>query len=322
MRVGSGNGFGFEGGEREFSSEKRRRQFRARHVLGQEVEGEVLKEIGSGLFWVEVGGFVLSARLPFEARPGQRLLMRIDGLEPEILLKFVKQLHGAAGAVEVQAYTSMRGSCDTAWNEFLLKEFGSAGLQKTGELEKPPDFKLGEPFSDELVSIGEQGVSLLLGLWEGKFLSGLDPEAGGKIRELTAIQKSHVRSLETGGVRAWMHIPWAGFLGRDKELLLIQEEGQKLEKMLISGVWPKIGGAFITGLCLNGEMSLRVAVQGEIPFEEAAPVLNLAGLGQVLRAVKEACGLSPWLETGSITCLEYCKRPPDTVPGILLRMRG
>ena len=322
MRVGSKNGFGFEGGERDFSSENRRRQFRASHALGQEVEGEVLKDIGSGLFWVEVGGFVLSARLPFEARPGQRLLLRIDGLEPEILLKFVKQLHGRAGAVEVQAYTAMRGACDTAWGEFLLKEFAPEGLQETPETGKAPPLKLGEPFPGELVVRSELEVSWLRGLWGDKFTSGLEAGAAGKIRELAAIQKAHAQSLEACGVRAWMHIPWAGFVGRDKELLLIQEEGQGLEKMLVSGVWPKIGGAFITGMCLNGEMSLRVAAQAEIPFEEAVGVLNLAGLGQVLREVKEACGLLPWPETGNITCLEYRKRPPDTVPGILLRMRA
>lgn len=330
MRVGSNKqNAGFESGGQDFSSEKRRQAFRQSRAPGQEVEGEVLKNLGSGLFWIDVGGLALSARLPFEARPGQRLLLRIESLEPEIMLKFVKQLHGSGGAVEVQAYTAMRSGCDAAWHEFLREELAGQGLQiHSGESDD--NFSLpvepGEVFPEEVVARGELEVSALHALWLEKFVPQLegrtDKMFAREFGNLRAIQKAHVRSLEAKGVRGWLHAPWAGIAGQDKEVLLIQEAGQRLEKMLVSGVWPKIGGAMISALCLEGEISLRVNTQAAFPFEQAALILNLPGLGEVLRLLKQEYALAPWPETVRVTCLEYRQRPPDTIPGILLRMQG
>lgn len=326
MRVGSKNSSSFEGGEQDSGSEKRKQVFRGRRKPGQEVEGEVLKDLGSGLAWVDVGGLALTAQLPFEARLGQRLLLRIESLEPEILLKFIKRTYGSGSAVQVQAYTAERNSHELAWQEFLLNELAKNGLKsnKAGEDEAEVTLpvKVGESFAPEIISQSELEVASLQSLWADKFMPGLIAATGKKANDVFSIQKGHVLSLGASGIKAWMHVPWAGLVGREKEVLLVQEEGQNLEKLLFSGFWPKLGGAFITALCLNGEISCRVQVQALIPFERAAAILNLPGLGQVLRLVKNPYGLTDWPETKNITCLGYRQQPPDTVPAILLRMQG
>lgn len=326
MKVGSQSSSGFEGGGQDSGSEKRKQVFRRQRTLGQEVEGEVLKSLNSGLAWVDVGGLELIAQLPFEPRPGQRLLLRIESLKPEISLKFIKKTYASAGAVQIHDYTAQRNRHASAWQEFLLNELASNGAKNEvagkDDAELAPAVKVGESFSPEIISQGEIEVASLQRLWVDKFMPRLVSVEGTNANNVFDIQKGHVLSLAENGIKAWLHVPWAGLVGREKEALLVREGGQNLEKMLISGIWPKLGGAFIIALCLNGEISCRVQAQAAIPFEQAAGILNLPGLGQVLRLVKKAYNLTDWPETKTITCLAYKQHPPDTVPAILLRMQG
>jgi len=338
MRIGKQGSSGFDGEGRDFSSEKRRQAFRRNHVPGQEVEGRVLKNLGSGLFWLDVSGLELSAQLPFEAAPGQLLLLQIESFDPDIVLKFVKQiygqLHGRQGGVQVQAYTAMRGGCDAAWEAFLQNELVEQGLQSSAKdadnLENSLPVELGEAFPTHTIVQGEREVSFLHDLWTRKFIPRLEGKQVGdqakkfnkEFGSVHSIQKSHIATLHKEELRAWLHVPWSGLGGREKEALLIQETGQRLEKLLLSGVWPKIGGAMITALCMDGEISLRVNVQGEVLFEQASLILNLPGLGEVLRVLKREYELPAWPETRRVTCLEYRQRPPDTVAGMILRMQA
>ncbi|MDR3641358.1 MAG: hypothetical protein P4L39_08550 [Humidesulfovibrio sp.] len=83
MRI-SGYGAGF--GQ---SSENRDRAaaFRARHSIGQRVKGRILRREQNGLYWVQVGGEELLARLEVHADPGDQLVFIVRALTPEIMLQ-------------------------------------------------------------------------------------------------------------------------------------------------------------------------------------------------------------------------------------------
>ena len=125
----SGGEFGDPG-----EAEKRQQLFRQNKKVGQEVQGTVLRTRGenmpaqlgqveqhaayAGHAWIDVGGLALSAQLPFKAYPGQRLLLRIESLEPEIVLKFLKQMHASPEALQLQVYTALRDQLHNTWQNF------------------------------------------------------------------------------------------------------------------------------------------------------------------------------------------------------------
>ena len=390
----------FGGGHNQADdAEKRQQAFRQNKQLGQEVQGTVLKPWGEktpGQVWIDVGGLALTAQLPFEAWPGQRLLLRIESLEPEILLKFIKQVYGASAAVQVQAYTSLRNRFQSSWQTFfqallsgdspstspnsltngleaatpthpegiegliawanLAKliasleggaspKFGRglAGLagpqapamaaaeQKRHLFGDPPTeptieplVQIGEPFPAWLVNVGESLVASLYKIWSNNFLNSLPDQTKMELGELNAMQFSSVKSLESKGVRAWSHIPWASPSGREQELLIMRPQGQRLEQVLISGIWPELGTVFINALCLNGQISCRVHVQNLCSFEQTLQILNLPGLGQTIQQIAQKHALpsetSKKLAARSITCLELKQCSADTIPAILLRL--
>lgn len=61
--------------------------FRARHSIGERIKGRVLRRDPSGLYWVQVGGEELLARLEVQTEPGDQLLFVVRALVPEILLQ-------------------------------------------------------------------------------------------------------------------------------------------------------------------------------------------------------------------------------------------
>ena len=83
MRItGYGAGFGQESGNRD-----RAAAFRAKHSIGQRVKGRIVRREPSGLYWVQVGGEELLARLEVQANPGDQLLFIVRALTPEIQLQ-------------------------------------------------------------------------------------------------------------------------------------------------------------------------------------------------------------------------------------------
>jgi len=83
MRIsGYGAGFGQSGGERD-----RAASFRARHSIGQRVKGRILRREQNGLFWVQVGGEELLARLEVQVDPGDSLTFVVRALTPDIMLQ-------------------------------------------------------------------------------------------------------------------------------------------------------------------------------------------------------------------------------------------
>lgn len=94
MRVtGYGTGFGQQEGARD-----RAAAFRARHSIGQRIKGRILRREQNGLYWVQVGGEELLARLEVQAEPGDQLLFIVRALTPEIMLQ---ALAGGASAGDV-----------------------------------------------------------------------------------------------------------------------------------------------------------------------------------------------------------------------------
>lgn len=83
MRItGYGAGFGKQEGGRD-----RAAAFRARHSIGQRVKGRILRREQNGLYWVQVGGEELLARLEVQAEPGDQLTFIVRALTPEIMLQ-------------------------------------------------------------------------------------------------------------------------------------------------------------------------------------------------------------------------------------------
>jgi len=83
MRItGYGSGFG-----RHDSGRDRAADFRARHSVGQRIKGRILRREPNGLYWVQVGGEELLARLEVQADPGDELLFIVRALTPEIMLQ-------------------------------------------------------------------------------------------------------------------------------------------------------------------------------------------------------------------------------------------
>jgi len=87
MRIsGYGSGFG-----QSTDSRDRAAAFRARHSIGQRVKGRILRRDPNGLYWVQVGGEELLARLEVQADPGDQLMFIVRALTPEITLQALRE---------------------------------------------------------------------------------------------------------------------------------------------------------------------------------------------------------------------------------------
>jgi len=83
MRItGYGAGFGQDSGNRD-----RAAAFRAKHSIGQRIKGRILRREQNDLYWVQVGGEELLARLEVQASPGDQLMFIVRALTPEIQLQ-------------------------------------------------------------------------------------------------------------------------------------------------------------------------------------------------------------------------------------------
>jgi len=83
MRItGYGSGFGQHDAGRD-----RAAAFRAKHSIGQRIKGRILRREPNGLYWVQVGGEELLARLEVQADPGDELIFIVRALTPEIMLQ-------------------------------------------------------------------------------------------------------------------------------------------------------------------------------------------------------------------------------------------
>ena len=70
--------------------------FRRGRRVGQIVRGRLVSPGPGGLFWVVVAGHKLLAALDHEPAPGRELVFRIEGLEPDLLLRDITPPPSAA----------------------------------------------------------------------------------------------------------------------------------------------------------------------------------------------------------------------------------
>jgi hypothetical protein len=84
MRI---KGYGAGQQSQQGPGRERADSFRARHSIGERIKGRVLRRDPSGLYWVQVGGEELLARLEVQTEPGDQLLFVVRALIPEIHLQ-------------------------------------------------------------------------------------------------------------------------------------------------------------------------------------------------------------------------------------------
>jgi hypothetical protein len=114
MRIkGYGAGQSGQQGQQGFGRE-RADSFRARHSIGERLKGRVLRRDPSGLYWVQVGGEELLARLEVQTEPGDTLLFVVRALVPEIRLQALQgdQSHDDQ-PVLVQRFRAARETFET-----------------------------------------------------------------------------------------------------------------------------------------------------------------------------------------------------------------
>ncbi|MBQ4132206.1 MAG: hypothetical protein IJD04_00525 [Desulfovibrionaceae bacterium] len=319
MRIGQYSGSA-AGRQDDNNGEQRRQAFRKRYALGQEVEGILSENPEGGLAWVNVGGLELTAKIPFQGRKGQRLLLQIMQLEPEIVLKFLKALHTSAEAVQIQNYAASRSRCELEWQDFLQRLTAEEAVSITPAADFP-DLDPDSPLPEAIIEQGELQVKLLHQLFHKNFLNS--GRQAGLFSELEKIQQGHVKAAHSSGsgVCAWACVPWSGWAGIEKEMMIMRREGQRLDEVFFSGVWPELGPVFIKALALDGKISYRISSRSRLPFGQLVMLLNLGGLGEALRQVKQRFGLAAWPQTSSSVCLEYRQGPADSVTGMLLRLQ-
>lgn len=328
MRIAKRQNSSFSGTNSDKESQKRQQSFRRQKKTGQEVIGTVLKALTTELAWIEVEGMPLTATLPFEPMPGQRLLLRVESLEPEIVLKFLSQLEAQSGPLQIHAYTGARNNFEALWQNFLQQTIKTHNTEKqpsTDYEQSSPNLTeteivVGEVFPQHVIEAGEKLVRELHTSWTNNFVLSLPEEDQKTIRAMDSMRLSAAKTLGQKGLRAWLHIPWTSITGYETEMIIIRPETERLEKILISGIWPELGAVLISALCLDKEISCRVYTQTQRPFALAAAILNLGGIGEVLRIAAKQFDLPNRAEQINLTCLEFKQKTSDTVPAILLRM--
>jgi hypothetical protein len=131
MRIsGYGTGFGQSADNRD-----RAAAFRARHSIGQRIKGRILRREQNGLYWVQVGGEELLARLEVNAVPGDQLLFIVRALTPEIMLQalttgvdagdlsgLVQRFRAAREVFETQYGQLVTALCGTPPQSMLRRE--------------------------------------------------------------------------------------------------------------------------------------------------------------------------------------------------------
>lgn len=90
--------------------------FRARTVVGQRVRGRVTRRESVGLFWIDVKGSELLARLPDDTEPGTESTFKVESLYPEVTLKMLpagRNGRSQGPQAAIRRYWPLRQSLDT-----------------------------------------------------------------------------------------------------------------------------------------------------------------------------------------------------------------
>lgn len=244
MRIsGYGAGFGQPEAERD-----RAAAFRSRHSVGQRVKGRILRREANGLYWVQVGGEEMLARLEVQAEPGDQLFFLVRALTPEILLQVL------SGETDAGDLPGLVQRFRAAREVFEIKDSGLLSALCSA------------PSGAQRREALEQAL-------------GRHPEAAerhAKAQDYLA----HINALAPEGLQA-LYLPWLTPSLRRQEMLRRVRPDGSLETAL-SAADPACGGLEARLTVGTGQPHLRLAVEhpeqsGPLQVELAAWAREDAG---------------------------------------------
>ncbi|OLN31016.1 hypothetical protein DVDV_0138 [Desulfovibrio sp. DV] len=191
--------------------------FRRGRRVGQIVRGRLVSPGPGGLFWVVVAGHKLLAALDHEPAPGRELVFRIEGLEPDLLLRDITPPPSAADdpVLLLAALTDARSKFEALLHRLPPVDAPPSDLPSDvfpgSSPEQAPGASAGEPDAAVTGSPAGTASGPLLDLTRARAdfqaLCHADPEAGqalARVRELVrlaglVIPKAQGRPL---------YVPW------------------------------------------------------------------------------------------------------------------
>lgn len=120
----------------------KKRVFRMRFSIGDILEGVVFgtEDVDALLYKVRVQGLELVAATPFQVRSGQRLMLKVEALVPEIILRCVRVL-GSTQGVDMGGYFTARREYEKSGNSACLEQLHALRLDILQRLSVPVNWK-------------------------------------------------------------------------------------------------------------------------------------------------------------------------------------
>ena len=133
---------GMPDGYAQSGGNDKKRVFRARFGIGDVLEGVVVgsEDPEALLFKVRVRVLDLLAVTPFPVRTGQRLMLKVDALVPEIILRCVRVL-GAERGFDMGGYLAARREYEKNGGSGLLEQLHAMRLEMLQRMRIPVDWK-------------------------------------------------------------------------------------------------------------------------------------------------------------------------------------
>ncbi len=230
MRV---SGFG-TGSSPGFGNKDRRQAFRRNHAVGQRVVGVFRGWHEEGLAWIEVDGQPLLAHIGGRPEPGQRILLLIKQLLPEILLQELPP--------ETPGQTmGLAASAREFWEE--RGRFEALFLASASALEQETD-----PAARESLFLAMLGDSPPL----SAAYQGLQ----------RCVQQVNLLLAGSGGGELLL-LPWLFPMAREREFLHLPPEGSSREigEYVLACVFPHLGRGEIRILHKGGRGRFRLLLE-------------------------------------------------------------
>jgi Flagellar hook-length control protein FliK len=198
--------------------------------LGQEIEARVIEMLPDGNVMLDIGGTLLEANDPGSLEPGQRLRLRVDLLEPQLLLHIVEQELG----LEAEVRKLLRQHLPVGKQQFLSalksKIESSDGVLGFVYLEKLKNF-LAELINNKEIMTPERLMQFVRDggqHYEMKLLRA----AAENSSDLAAIAKADLKGLLLGALD---ELDAASVLGESRRAIagqLYDLEGQQAANLL------------------------------------------------------------------------------------------
>jgi len=239
MRV---TGYGAGLGQQD-SGRDRAAAFRARHSIGQRIKGSILRREQNGLYWVQVGGEELLARLEVQAEPGDQLFFIVRALTPEIMLQ---ALAGRASAGDVPG---------------LVQRFRAAR-----EVFEVNDAAL-------LTALGSASPHPALRFEAFQLALSADAEASGRYAKVQEILAQINAALPEDTQAVALYQPWLLPQARRQEIL---RRTTTLAETIMSAAYAEAGG--IETRLTVGDATARLVLAAENPTGCGALQVELAAL--------------------------------------------